>query len=100
MENIKLVYKTQEAVIKLFNDNYSILFEAKCKTVHGKEVPTMSAQVAGGHTIVFEWTFIVRMCWFLLLLPFLNTWIRRWQRKIKFLDFQGLFYPIKQEAQI
>ena len=25
---------------------------------------------------------------------------RRWQRKIKFLDFEGLFYPIKQEAQM
>ena len=49
MENIILVYKTQEAVIKLFNDNYSILFEAKHKAVHGKEVPTMSAHVAGGH---------------------------------------------------
>ena len=49
MENIILVYKTQEAVIKLFNDNYSILFEAKHKTVHGKEVPTMSAHVTGSH---------------------------------------------------
>ena len=57
MENIILVYKTQEAVIKLFNDNYSILFEAKHKAVHGKEVPTMSAQVAGGHA-----AHIVKVC--------------------------------------
>ena len=34
--NIKLLYKTREVVIKLFNDYSSIASEAKYKATHGK----------------------------------------------------------------
>ena len=34
IENIKLLYKSREAVIKLFNDYSSIAFEAKYKAKH------------------------------------------------------------------
>ena len=36
MENIKLPYKSREAVIKLFNDYSWILFEAKHKSIRGE----------------------------------------------------------------
>ena len=55
--------------------------------------------VPGVLTIFSGWIFVMSMCWFPLLLLFLNTLIQRWQRKLKFLNFQGLFYPIKQESQ-
>ena len=34
MENINLLYKSQEAVIKLFNNYSSIVSEAKYKSIH------------------------------------------------------------------
>ena len=45
---MKLLYKSQEAVIKLFNDYSSIVSEAKYKTIHGKVIPNMSTHVARG----------------------------------------------------
>ena len=40
LENIrfanKMLYESRETVIKLFNDYFSILFEAKYKRIHGK----------------------------------------------------------------
>ena len=38
----------EKAVIKLFNDYSSIISEAKYKTIHGKEIPSVSARVACG----------------------------------------------------
>ena len=38
LKNIKLLYKSREAVIKLFNDYSSIVSEFKYKTVHGKTI--------------------------------------------------------------
>ena len=32
LENIKLLYKSRETVIEIFNDYFSIVFEAKYKT--------------------------------------------------------------------
>ena len=46
LENIKLLYESREAVIKLFNDYSSIVSEAKYKTIHGKGIPSMLAHVA------------------------------------------------------
>ena len=46
LENIKLLYKSRETVIELFNDYSSIVSEAKYKTIHGKVIPSMSARVA------------------------------------------------------
>ena len=46
LENIKLLHRSQETVIKLFNDYPSIVLEAKYKTIHGKGIPTMLAQIA------------------------------------------------------
>ena len=46
MEKIKLLYKSQEAVIKLFNGYSSIALEAKNKTISGKGIPSMLACVA------------------------------------------------------
>ena len=43
LEYIKLLYKSREAVIKLFNDYSSIISEAKYRTIHEKEIPSMSA---------------------------------------------------------
>ena len=45
-ENIKLLYKLQEAVIKLFKDYCSIVSEAKYKGVPRNRSPSMSAHVA------------------------------------------------------
>ena len=36
LENIKLFYESQEPVIKLINDYFSIVSEAKYKTIHGE----------------------------------------------------------------
>ena len=46
LENIKLLHKSQEAFIKLFNDYSSIAPKAKYKTIHGKGILSMSAHVA------------------------------------------------------
>ena len=62
MENIKLLYESWEAVVKLFNDYSSIFFEAKYKWIHGEGLkiltskqmlqrsPTPLAQVNAGST--------------------------------------------------
>ena len=42
LENIKLLYKSREAVIKLISDYSSIEFEAKYKTKHGKVLKILS----------------------------------------------------------
>ena len=46
LENIKLLYHSREVVIKTFNNYYSIAFEAKYKTIHGKRIPSMSSRAA------------------------------------------------------
>ena len=46
LENIKLLYQSREVVIKTFNKYYSIAFEAKYKTIHGKRIPSMSSRAA------------------------------------------------------
>ena len=46
LENIKLLYELQEAVIKLFNDDSLIVSEAKYKTVYRKGITTMLACAA------------------------------------------------------
>ena len=43
-----LLYKSQEAVIKLFSDYSSIVFEAKYKSIYEKDISRMSARVARG----------------------------------------------------
>ena len=43
LENIKLLYKSREAVIKLFNDYSSFVSEDKYKTIHGKRYLSMLA---------------------------------------------------------
>ena len=43
-----MLCKSREAVIKLFDDYSSIASEAKYKTIHGKDIPSMSARVAYG----------------------------------------------------
>ena len=46
LENIKLLYESREAVIKLFNNYFSIVSEAKYKAIHGKGILKMLAHVA------------------------------------------------------
>ena len=41
-----MLYKSQETVIELFNDYPSIVLETKYKTIHGKGISTMLAQIA------------------------------------------------------
>ena len=48
LENIILLYESRQAVIKLINDYFSIASEGKYKTIHGKGISSMSAQVARG----------------------------------------------------
>ena len=48
LENIKLLYELLEAVFKLFNDYSSIVSETKYKTLHGKGIPSMLANVPLG----------------------------------------------------
>ena len=43
-----MIYKSQKAVIKLFNDYSSIAPEAKCKTIQGKRISSMSARIGCG----------------------------------------------------
>ena len=62
LENIKLFYEPQEAVIKLFNDYFSIVSEAKYKLIQGEglkiltskqmfwRLTTVLAQVKAGNT--------------------------------------------------
>ena len=45
LENIKLRYELQEAVIKLLNDYFSTASQVKEKTIHGKGIPNISARV-------------------------------------------------------
>ena len=64
LENIKLLYESRKAVIKLFNDYSSIVFEAKYKSIHGEglkivtlkqmlqRLPIALAQVKAGNTSV------------------------------------------------
>ena len=47
-KNIKLLYKSREAVIKLFKDYSSVASEAKYKTIRLKRIPSMSSPVACG----------------------------------------------------
>ena len=44
--NIKLLYKSREAVITLFDDYSSIVSESKHKNIHGKGIPSMLARAA------------------------------------------------------
>ena len=46
LENIKLLTESQEAAIKLFNGYSSAVSEAKYKTIHGKGIPNMLADIA------------------------------------------------------
>ena len=46
LENIKLLYESRDPVIKLFNDYFSIVSEAKYKTTHGKGIPSLLARTA------------------------------------------------------
>ena len=36
LKNIKILYKTWETIIELFDNNSTILSEAKYKTIHGE----------------------------------------------------------------
>ena len=45
LENIKLLYESREAVIKLFDNYFSIVSEAKYKTIHGKGSSSMLSRV-------------------------------------------------------
>ena len=45
-KKIKLLYKSQEAVITLFNNYSSTVFEAKYKKIYGNRIPSMLARVA------------------------------------------------------
>ena len=42
LKNIKLLYKSREAVIKLFNDYSLIISETKCKSIHGEAVKILT----------------------------------------------------------
>ena len=46
LENIKLLYESREAVIKLFNDYSSIASKAKYNTIHGKGISSIPARIA------------------------------------------------------
>ena len=43
-----MLYEWREAVFKIFNDHSSVVSEAKYKTIHGKEIPSMSVRLAHG----------------------------------------------------
>ena len=45
-KKFKLLYKSQEAVITLFNDYSSTVFEAKYKKIYGNRIPSKLAHVA------------------------------------------------------
>ena len=42
LKNIKLLYKSREAVIKLFNDYSLIISETKYKSIHGEAVKILT----------------------------------------------------------
>ena len=44
MENTKLLYKSREAVIKLFNDYSWIVFEAERKSIRGEGLKIITAK--------------------------------------------------------
>ena len=44
LKNIKLLYKSREAVIKLFNDYSSIVCEAKHKGKHGEGLKILTSK--------------------------------------------------------
>ena len=44
MENIKLLYESREAIIKLFNDCSSTVSEAKYKSIHGEGLKTLTSK--------------------------------------------------------
>ena len=46
LKNIKLLYESRDAVIKLFNDYSSIASKAKYKTIHGKGIRSMLTHVS------------------------------------------------------
>ena len=46
LKNIKVLFESWEAVIKLFNGYSLIIFEANYKTIDGKGVPSMLAHLA------------------------------------------------------
>ena len=45
LQNIELLYKVRESVIKLFKDYYLITSEAKYKRIHGKKPPGMLTRI-------------------------------------------------------
>ena len=45
-KKFKLLYKSQEAGITLFNDYSSTVFEAKYKKIYGNRIPSKLAHVA------------------------------------------------------
>ena len=47
LENIRLLYESREPVSELFNDYSLIAFEAKCKTIDEKLIPSIIAGVTG-----------------------------------------------------
>ena len=44
LEKVKLLYQSQDAVIKLFNDYFSIVSKVKHETTHGKVIPSMTSE--------------------------------------------------------
>ena len=46
LKNVKLLYKSQEVITKLFNDYFSIVSEAKYKKIQGKGTQSMLVCVA------------------------------------------------------
>ena len=44
MENIKLFYESQETAFKLFNDNCSVVSEAKYKSLHGEGIKILTSK--------------------------------------------------------
>ena len=46
LKNIKLLYKSRQAVIKLFNDYSSMVSVAKYKRIHGEGISSILARVA------------------------------------------------------
>ena len=45
LENIKLLYESWEAVMKLFNNYSWIISQTKYKTINGKGIPSMLARL-------------------------------------------------------
>ena len=47
LENLKLIYELQKAIIKLLNDYSSIVSGAKLKTIQGKGIPIVLVCMLG-----------------------------------------------------